>query len=165
MTTDRPADKLRDSPTALTRHRRWLAVAVATFLFVMGIGAPAALLTLGARAMILVATLGVLMMAASIALAAVGWKRDVQRIRNLRGRACPQCLYDLSHLPDAGACPECGTPYDMDRVLAQWLRVDRTYQSRALYKPTPNHDAPTPTISDGQEEAAPSHNREPPGAP
>ncbi|TVQ81462.1 MAG: hypothetical protein EA380_01720 [Phycisphaeraceae bacterium] len=46
--------------------------------------------------------------------------RNVRRIRELKGRVCPWCLYDLSRLPPDGRCPECSTYYEDDDLRAYW---------------------------------------------
>ncbi|MBX3357678.1 MAG: hypothetical protein KF745_04540 [Phycisphaeraceae bacterium] len=39
------------------------------------------------------------------------------------GFVCPRCHYTLSALPDAGECPECGTSYTREGVVALWERA------------------------------------------
>ncbi|MEK6702477.1 MAG: hypothetical protein AABZ53_09450 [Planctomycetota bacterium] len=36
------------------------------------------------------------------------------------GRLCTDCGYNVSGLPPAGTCPECGHTYDIDRDLEVW---------------------------------------------
>ena len=38
---------------------------------------------------------------------------------------CPECLYDLRTLDDAGTCPECGRAYEHAAVRAQWAEAER----------------------------------------
>lgn len=33
---------------------------------------------------------------------------------------CLMCGYCLKHLPEKHICPECGTHYDLDHVVAEW---------------------------------------------
>jgi hypothetical protein len=40
-----------------------------------------------------------------------------ERVRLTGGRRCPNCDYDVSGLPDAGTCPECSEPYDVNTNL------------------------------------------------
>lgn len=47
-------------------------------------------------------------------------KRRLQRKLNECGRLmCLECGYDLRHL-ETRKCPECGTPFDPNRVVARW---------------------------------------------
>jgi len=41
-------------------------------------------------------------------------------VRTLDLRICPECSFDLRHLPDNGRCPECGTGYSEFSLRAQW---------------------------------------------
>jgi hypothetical protein len=53
------------------------------------------------------------------------WTR---RIRAAAGRCCVRCGYTLPPSPqDAGVCPECGRPWQIEETLAyweRWLRID-----------------------------------------
>lgn len=40
--------------------------------------------------------------------------------RERQGRLCSHCAYDVSTLDPAGACPECGKPYDIARDAPLW---------------------------------------------
>ncbi|MDX2132873.1 MAG: hypothetical protein SFY69_12555 [Planctomycetota bacterium] len=40
------------------------------------------------------------------------------------GRACWHCVYDLSGLPEIGACPECGRAYEHAEVQRRWKAAD-----------------------------------------
>ncbi len=44
---------------------------------------------------------------------------------------CPDCLYDLRTLDEAGTCPECGRAYEHDAVRAQWLDAQRRLKRTA----------------------------------
>ncbi len=47
--------------------------------------------------------------------------RDLRRrLREAEGRLCPGCEFDLRWLGDAGSCSECGRPFEIDAVQAQW---------------------------------------------
>ncbi len=46
--------------------------------------------------------------------------RIVRRVDRCGGLACTKCMYDLSSLPDHGACPECGEAYTHESVRVQW---------------------------------------------
>src|SRR5262249_42012423 len=46
------------------------------------------------------------------------------------GFRCPRCHYPLCNLPDAGACPECGTSYTRASVVALW---ERFYRMGAIF--------------------------------
>lgn len=48
-------------------------------------------------------------------------RRDLlRRLREAGGRLCPGCEFDLRGLGDSGSCPECGRPFEIDAVRAQW---------------------------------------------
>lgn len=51
----------------------------------------------------------------------VRWNRRVSRdVQVHRGRVCLHCLYPLVQLSNRGNCPECGKPYDIAEVQAEW---------------------------------------------
>lgn len=157
----------QDIPRALRRHGWWFFLGVGMHMAVMLLGSLAGVL-LGLRSMVLVSIVGVLAMVAGVTATAIGYRRDIRRARDLRGRLCPRCLYDLTRSPASGACPECGEPYEIGHVVAMWRKADQSYQAKKRYTlagdKTPDDSPAAPTLADGQEEAAPSYYREPPGA-
>ncbi len=46
--------------------------------------------------------------------------RFQSRLASASYRLCVRCHYDLVGLEPIGRCPECGTPYEIDRVPAMW---------------------------------------------
>lgn len=52
-----------------------------------------------------------------------GYGRIRRAVRAARGRACVNCVYDLSTLGDAGTCPECGRPFEIAADRRRWARV------------------------------------------
>jgi|GEM_PF-1211827 len=55
----------------------------------------------------------------------IGWmmRRSLHRDwRESGGRLCAHCGYNVSALPPAGTCPECGKAYDIERDAAMWAR-------------------------------------------
>ena len=53
------------------------------------------------------------------------WKRALRRAAAHDHLLCPDCLYDLRTLDDAGTCPECGRVYEHGAVRAQWVEAER----------------------------------------
>lgn len=47
--------------------------------------------------------------------------RDLAALKRLDFRVCLFCRYDLSRLPEAGACPECGKTYEVDLLKRSWI--------------------------------------------
>ncbi len=43
------------------------------------------------------------------------------------GRLCTHCAYDVSTLAPAGACPECGKAYDIEKDKSLWEAVGARY--------------------------------------
>ena len=41
-------------------------------------------------------------------------------LQSIKPEVCPECGYNLSGLPDEGACPECGVAYGHEIVLFGW---------------------------------------------
>ena len=58
----------------------------------------------------------------TIGVGAITWRRIIRRVRAAGGYACSNCLYDVSSLPDAEGCPECGYPGNAERMRQQWRR-------------------------------------------
>lgn len=53
-------------------------------------------------------------------------------------RVCPKCEYDLTELPSAGACPECGWAFDPSRLETEWEAIYlRLMQVTKSAKPPP----------------------------
>jgi hypothetical protein len=46
------------------------------------------------------------------------------------GFVCPRCHFSLKGLPDIGACPECGTEYSRNAVVALW---ESAYAIKSLF--------------------------------
>lgn len=46
-----------------------------------------------------------------------------RRLKETDYRLCPECEHDLSALPDAAPCPECGRLFDPARDRAAWRDV------------------------------------------
>jgi hypothetical protein len=59
-------------------------------------------------------------MIAGQAVAIVNLIRLRRRLRETRGRVCLKCGFDLRGLGEAGACPECGRPFDIPADRARW---------------------------------------------
>lgn len=53
-------------------------------------------------------------------------KMRLRRARQLSWLACERCMYDLGSLDESGVCPECGRPYERERVRARWERLTRS---------------------------------------
>lgn len=47
------------------------------------------------------------------------------------GRLCTHCAYDVSLLAPSGTCPECGSPYDIDRDKPLWEAVGARFGGTA----------------------------------
>ncbi len=52
-----------------------------------------------------------------------GTRRIKRAVAAASGRACLNCIYDLSGLADTGACPECGRAFDTTADQRSWARV------------------------------------------
>jgi len=62
--------------------------------------------------------------AAIVALTA-GWVglrrvRVEQRVVRLKFRLCTECGYSLHDAAQEGRCPECGSPYELDKTIRSW---------------------------------------------
>lgn len=57
-----------------------------------------------------------------IAVGGFGWRRIRRVVRRADGCLCTNCLYDLSCLPDATACPECGQHGTPSQMRDAWRR-------------------------------------------
>ncbi|HUN82018.1 MAG TPA: hypothetical protein VMV81_10985 [Phycisphaerae bacterium] len=44
-------------------------------------------------------------------------------VKASRFRICPECYYTLRGLGEKGQCPECGLPFDNERLEAMWRRL------------------------------------------
>lgn len=51
-------------------------------------------------------------------------RRLKRRLRQADGHLCPMCAYDLSGVATPGSCPECGTPFDAQKIRQAWKDVD-----------------------------------------
>jgi hypothetical protein len=52
-------------------------------------------------------------------------RRMLRRVRQLDGAACPNCVYDFTHLV-GDHCPECGLSATKADAREQWAKVVRT---------------------------------------
>ncbi len=52
-------------------------------------------------------------------------KRRMQtKLSAAEGCMCWRCMYDLSASPPSGACPECGTMYEVDELKQRWRSAE-----------------------------------------
>lgn len=59
----------------------------------------------------------------------VGWfvashRGLIRRLGQTHNRLCLECGYDVSTLPEHGACPECGEPFKHEELRNMWLDVN-----------------------------------------
>ena len=52
-----------------------------------------------------------------------GMRRIKRAVAGTSGRACTNCVHDLSGLGDTGMCPECGRAFDIAADQRSWVRV------------------------------------------
>jgi len=64
--------------------------------------------------------MGVAFLATRIANANYDGKKHLERVGY---KVCPACEYDLSELPDAGTCPECGGEYEPAMLKERWRDI------------------------------------------
>lgn len=51
--------------------------------------------------------------------------RQIRRsLAESKGRLCTNCAYNVSRLPPAGICPECGSMYDIEKDKVLWSAVE-----------------------------------------
>ncbi|MFI4915047.1 MAG: hypothetical protein ACIAS6_00895 [Phycisphaerales bacterium JB060] len=66
-------------------------------------------------------------------------KRYIRRAAAHDHLLCPECLYDLRTLDEAGVCPECGRAYEHAAVRRQWVdaqrRIERTSRGGVDHQP------------------------------
>ena len=85
------------------------------------------------------------------------WPLWVLRTRHIRralvksgGRLCTHCAYDVSALPPAGTCPECGRDYDIESDKPLWETVGARYGddgvSHAVDQPSREADDHKPAM-------------------
>lgn len=59
----------------------------------------------------------------------VAMRRRVRTILEAADRMeysmCLNCGYDLRHLPEESACPECGVKYSIEKIQARWKSLVR----------------------------------------
>ncbi len=53
-----------------------------------------------------------------------GQRRIKRAVLAAHGRACINCVHDLSGLGDTGTCPECGHAFDAAADQRRWARVN-----------------------------------------
>ncbi len=123
----------KGTPPALKRCWKWYFLGMGAHMTLMLLGAVALLLVRGVLPMALLAIGAVGLMIAGVATSALATSRIRSRVRRLRGRACPNCLYDLSASRPEGNCPECGIAYTKVDIVRQWRNADRSYQAKKLY--------------------------------
>lgn len=78
-------------------------------------------------------SLSLLAVAAFLAYRIVATRRhaNVLRYAARHGyRVCLSCYYSLAHLGPWGRCPECGTPFNRTRTIAEWQRHCRNDKRR-----------------------------------
>ena len=121
-----------DTPRVLRSHGFWLFSGLSIYVLVMTILIPVSRI-LGMLSMGILALVSVAGVAAGVGMLVRRYGRDIRRARALGGRLCPSCLYDLSQLPWADACPECGESYEIAHVVAMWRKADQSYQARKRY--------------------------------
>lgn len=70
--------------------------------------------------------LALLAMIVLLFISGVFWVRIFLRQRRAvigaSGRACPNCLYDLSGVPGVDYCTECGFAVDLDELVRRWSK-------------------------------------------
>lgn len=57
-----------------------------------------------------------------LGLAAFRVNRVRQRVKRENYLLCMKRMYSLGSLPASGRCPECGTPYDVEKLKEDWVR-------------------------------------------
>jgi hypothetical protein len=57
-------------------------------------------------------------------------RRFLEQLALLHFAACPHCVYPLTGLPATGACPECGTAYEVERAAAEWRHWASRHETR-----------------------------------
>lgn len=121
-------------PPAVRRLLWWIALPLATmFARAVFYRLPAAQPTIAAPSVWFslgsVLFLYVPVLVATLAMS-IGYERIKRAVRAARGRACVNCVYDLSAFEDSGTCPECGHPFQTAADQRRWAWVRMHKESR-----------------------------------
>ncbi|MFI4915046.1 MAG: hypothetical protein ACIAS6_00890 [Phycisphaerales bacterium JB060] len=112
-------------PGAIRRYKRMEILFIATFLPVFC--APGILSVYGVHVFRSI-SLWYLLLPLPYVLWLLSWRGIRRTLRRAAAHdllICPECLYDLRTLDEAGVCPECGRAYEHKAVRAQWVDAQR----------------------------------------
>ncbi|MCE9620498.1 MAG: hypothetical protein K8R92_11420 [Planctomycetes bacterium] len=116
--------RIRTTPKPKCARQRWWIRAIPTTLLIAMLVVPLYIASSGPASRFRSLPTPILAMAIfAVAFTAIVSRRDLRlrvKAEQCGGRMCTACEYELTHAPDSGTCPECGTPYSIDEVVRAW---------------------------------------------